>query len=75
MSVTSTIKKVSVSVKLDVGTTTTGKTKLASLNLGTLSKTGFDADKVMVIVNLLGACLNKTVYAVEKNEVSTLTAA
>ena len=72
MAVSSAVKKVSVNIKLNNGTTN-GVVKTLSLSLGTLNKTSFDAQKAMNIVNLLGDCLSKPVYAVEKVEVSTLT--
>ena len=71
----SEVKKVSVNVKLENGTDTSGNIKTVSLSLGTLSKDNFDADKALAVVSLLAPCLNKTVNAVEKVEVSTLTAA
>ncbi len=72
MAVTSTLKKVSVNVKLDNGTDSLGNVKTVSVNLGTLSVQNFDAAKAMAIVNLLDRCLVKEVYSVEKVEVSTM---
>ncbi len=72
MAVTSTLKKVSVNVKLDNGTDALGNVKTVSVNLGNLSVQNFDAAKAMAIVNLLEPCFTKTVYSVEKVEVSTL---
>ena len=69
------LKKVSVNVKLNNGTDSQGNVKTVNVGLGTLSTTGFNADKALAVVSLLGPCLSKTVYAVEKVEVSTLTAA
>ena len=73
MATTSTTSKVSVNVKMNNGTNTDGTAKTLSLNLGSLNKSAFDADKVMAIVDLLEPCLEKTVNSVEKVEVSTLT--
>ena len=72
---TAMLKKVSVNVKLDNGTDSEGNIKTVSVSLGSLSKDNFDADKALAIVSQLGPCLSKTVEAVEKVEVSTLTAA
>ena len=72
MSATSTLKKVSVNVKLDDGTTITGAQKTVSISLGTLDKDSFNDDKAMNIVNLLGECLSKDIVQIEKVEVSIL---
>lgn len=71
---TTTPKKVSVNIKLNNGTDSAGNVKTVSVNLGKLSLTRFDADKVLAVKTLLEPCLAKTVHAVEKVEVSTLTA-
>ena len=71
----STLQKVSVNIKLNNGQDAQGNTKLVSISLGSLSTSGFNADKALTIVGLLEPCLNKTVEAVEKVEVSSLTAA
>lgn len=72
---TSTLKKVSVSVRLDNGTDADGNTITVGLGLGSINKDTFNADKVLAIVGVLEPCLNKTVDSVEKTEVSTITAA
>lgn len=72
MAVSSAVKKLSVNVKLNNGTSG-GVVKTVSLSLGNLKTTAFDAQKAMNIVSLLGDCLSKPVYTVEKVEVSTLT--
>ena len=72
MSVTSTTKKVAVSLKLNNGTTTTGAIKTVSVNLGSLNKAAFDAQKAINIVNVLGTCLERSVYSITKTEVSEL---
>lgn len=71
---TSTANKVSINVKLNDGVDETGSVKTVGVSLGSLSVSGFDADKALEVVNLLGACLTKTVYTVEKTEVTTLSA-
>ncbi|MBQ9388579.1 MAG: hypothetical protein IJR27_03890 [Synergistaceae bacterium] len=70
-----TVKKVSVSVRLDNGTDSQGNVKTVNIQLGNMSETNFDDDKALAVVSVLGPCLSKTVVSVEKTEVSTLTAA
>ena len=66
------IKKITVSMKLNNGTTTTGKVKTASVSLGNLNKSTFDADKVIAIVNALSPCFDLMLHSLEKTEVSQL---
>ena len=72
MAAITTLEKVAVSLKLNNGTTATGKLKTVSLSLGKLNKAAFNADKVMAIVNLLSPCLAKNVEQVVKTETSQL---
>ena len=72
---TETLKKVSVSVKLENGRDTDGNMKYVGISLGTLDKDSFNADKALAIVELLRPCLSKTVGYTEKTAVSTLSAA
>ncbi|MBQ7221414.1 MAG: hypothetical protein IJS28_10580 [Synergistaceae bacterium] len=65
-------KKVSVAMKLNNGTTATGAVKTASVNLGSLNKAAFDADKALNIVNALAPCFDRMLHIVEKTEVSQL---
>ncbi len=71
---TTTPKKVSVNIKLNNGTDSAGNVNTVTISLGKLSLTGFNADKALAVTSLLTPCLTKAVYAVEKVEVSTLTA-
>ena len=73
MAAVTTLNKVSVSLKLNNGTSATGAVKTVSISLGTLKKDAFNADKAMAIVGALTPCLNKTLVSVNKTEVSTLT--
>lgn len=75
MAVTTTLKKVSVALKVNNGLDAHGSIKTASINLGPLSTANFDAGKAMAIVNLIQPCLENTRHSVEKIEVSTLTEA
>ena len=72
MSVVTECKKITVAMKLNNGTTTTGTVKTVSLNLGSLNKSAFDAQKAINIVNALSSCLERSVYSTEKTEVSIL---
>ena len=72
---TSTVKKVSVSLKLDNGTDSQGNQKTVSISLGSLNKNAFDADDVLSVVTALEPCLSKAVLSAEKIEVSTISAA
>ena len=72
MAVATECKKISVAIKLNNGTTTTGKAKTVSVNLGSLNKTAFDAQKAINIINALGPCFVRTLHSIEKTEVSYL---
>lgn len=72
---TTTLKKVSVSIRLDDGTDSQGNPKTVSVSLGSLNKNTFNADKALTIVGALEPCLNKSVSSIEKTEVSSLSAA
>ena len=71
----SSLQKISASVRLNNGTDMDGNTITVGMNLGSFSKDNFDADKLLAIVGLLEPCLSKAVEAVEKIEVSTISAA
>ncbi len=70
-----TLKKVSVKLKLENGTDDAGNMKYVSLSLGSLSKDNFDADKALAVKAVLAPCLSKTVGSVEMTQVSEITAA
>ena len=71
----STLKKVSASIRLNNGTDMDGNTLTVGISLGNVSKDTFDADKALAIAGLLEPCLSKAVEAVEKTEVSIISAA
>ncbi|MBQ9222102.1 MAG: hypothetical protein IJ587_12725 [Synergistaceae bacterium] len=71
----STLKKISVNVKLNNGTDSEGNVRLVSVTLGNLSEENYDNDKALAVVTALAPCLSKTVSSIEKVEVSTLSAA
>ena len=65
MAVTTTQKRVSVSIKLDFGTSDTGARVTKSVSLGSLKTNAFDAQKAYNIVNLLVPCLAYGLYQVQ----------
>ena len=71
----STLKKVSVSIKLENGRDEEGNMRYTGISLGSLDKDNFDADKALAIAGLLEPCLAKNMGPVEKTEVSTIAAA
>lgn len=56
MAVTSTPKKVSVSVKLNDGVDSDGNISVVSLSLGSLSLNGYDDEKALAVVSALNVC-------------------
>ena len=72
---TTTLRKVSVTIKLDDGEDSQGNPKTVSVSLGSLNKDTFDADKVVAIAGGLEPCFNKSLTGIEKTEVSSITAA
>lgn len=69
MAVTTTQKRVSVSIKLNNGRTDTGVQKTLSVSLGSLKTGAFDPQKAMNIVNLLSDCFG---YAILETQNSVL---
>lgn len=70
-----TLKKITVSVKLNNGTDSEGNVKLVSVSLGNMSEENFDDDKALAVVTALAPCLAKTVSSIEESDLSTLSAA
>lgn len=70
-----TLKKISVTVKVNAGTDSEGKIKTANINLPNLSEVSYDADKALAVVSALAPCISKTITAVEQTKVNTLSAA
>lgn len=70
-----TLKKVSVNIKVNAGTDSEGNIKTATISLGNMSELGFDDDKALAVVTALAPCLSKTITAVEKTKVETMSAA
>lgn len=66
-------EKIAVNLKLNNGTTTTGKVKTVSVSIGKLNKDAFDADKALAVAGLIAECLDKSLYETQKVETSQLT--
>lgn len=73
---TNTVKKISVSFRLNNGTDSDGNVKTVGLSLGNLTQdtTKYDDDKVLAIKALLEPCLEKSIYSTEKSVVTVLSA-
>ena len=72
MATTEALDKIAVNVKLNNGTSQ-GVVKTVNVGLGTISTTGYDAQKAMNVVNALGDCLSKPVYTIQAQKTYTLT--
>ena len=72
MAISTESKNISVAIKLNNGTTSSGQPKTLSVNLGSLNKTAFDAQKAINIISALGPCFVRTLHSIEKTEVSYL---
>ena len=66
------LESISVIMKLNNGQDAQGNWKYVSLSLGNLSKDNFNVDKAIAVIGCLEPCLNKTIEAVEKVEVSSI---
>ena len=72
MAAITTLEKVSVTLKLDNGTSASGAQKTVSVSFPAINKAAFDADKAMAILNLLQPVLSKTVVKMLKTELSNI---
>ena len=62
MAVTERMEKNVARMLLNNGTDTQGNVTTVTVNLGTLSDTGWDAEKAFNIMEAIEACLTKTIY-------------
>ena len=69
----SVVKKIAVNLVLNNGTTKTGAAKFANVPMGTMSISGFDADKAIAVASLISSCLENTLVELRKIETSMLT--
>lgn len=65
-------EKIAVNLRLNNGTSTTGQVKTVGVSIGKLNTTAFDADKALAVAGLIGDCLTKSVYEVQKTETSKI---
>ena len=72
MAATTTTTKIEVKIKLNNGTSVSGGIRTISVNLGKISLSGYDTDKVYNIVQALGPCFSKTIFNVEKLEYASV---
>lgn len=66
MSSKATTQKMTLTLKLDNGTTTSGMVKTISQTVGTINKDAWDNDKALAIGQLVAPCLTKSIYAIEQ---------
>lgn len=69
-----TLRKISVTAKLDNGTDSQGKARTVNLKMSGISKDTYVDDKMLAVVSALEPCLSKTVNSVEKAVTSTVSA-
>lgn len=72
MAATETVTKVAVNILVNNGTTQTGALKTASISMGAISTSGYDADKAIAIADLISDCLAKDMCELRKVEYSRL---
>lgn len=79
---TLTLKKQTITVKVNAGTDSSGNIKTANLNFPNLSELAFEGgsasssyDKALAVVTALAPCLSKTITAVEGATTNTISAA
>ncbi|MBQ7217037.1 MAG: hypothetical protein IJS39_13760 [Synergistaceae bacterium] len=72
MAATATTTKIAVNLKLNNGVSSTGNVKTVSVSMGKINKAAFDADKALAVSSLIGQCLTKQVYYLEKVEYSAI---
>ena len=73
MAVITTLEKIAVKMLLNNGTDSQGNLKTVGVSLGSLSTSGYDASKVLAVVDAIEGCLTKTVSYVQEVRTSTLT--
>ena len=66
------LSKISVGLKLDNGTTTTGAIKTVTVSLPAINKAAYDVDKVAAIIPLLVPVLSKTIVKAVKTELKDI---
>lgn len=72
MAATANLEKITISLKLDDGTTTAGGVKTVSQQLANINTQTVDDQKVYNIATLLAPCLSKSIYQIAKIETSSI---
>ncbi len=72
MAARTVVESISVYLRINNGTTTTGQVKTLPISIGKLNKSTFDADKALAIAGLIEECITKSVYEVQKVETSEI---
>lgn len=72
MAVTEQMIKNQCNIKLNNGTGADGTVQTVNVSLGTLSASGWDAQKAMTIAEALGRCFTKTIYDVQHVQTNKL---
>ena len=66
-------EKIAVNLLLNNGTTTSGQVKTIPISIGKINTNTFDADKALTVAGLIEDCLTKSVYDLQKVEISSIT--
>ena len=74
MAVNAALQSVKVTIKVNNGYKESGEVKTANINLGSISKTNYDADKAYAITQAIAPCLAKALDSVVETKTSTLSA-
>ncbi|MBQ7215558.1 MAG: hypothetical protein IJS39_06200 [Synergistaceae bacterium] len=72
MAATTTVTKIAVNLKLNNGVGADGNIRTVPVSMGKINRGAFDADKALAISSLIGQCLTKQVYYLEKVEYSAI---
>lgn len=72
---TNTLYSIGVSIKLDDGQDSQGNPKTVSISMPALSKNNYDDDKALAVIGALEPCLNKSINAIRKTTVTSVSAA
>ncbi len=73
MAVSETTEKEQCTMLLNNGRDEHGNVKTVRVNLGSLSREGWDAAKAVAVTNALSSCFSKTLYEVNHIRTSTIT--
>ena len=66
------LQSVKVAMKVNNGTKESGEVKTANINLGSINKNAYNAEKAYAITQAIAPCLEKTLNSVVETKVNTL---